>query len=213
MGVQCYWLEPIRQARLSLRCYSSANGCPLVPGEYSYHNAHTPLFDVAERFEFSETYGHKLYSHDGPQERADVSSEYQWPAHCGCGYEFTEKDSRQIFSETLYKRTDTGEVLTQREFGPGAMWNQEWLNENSHMRGDDGLSISVICPNGREWFIDGGCSNCTKPEDTIHRCWCRHGIPPILTIDKNCNSCDAGAGSIQAGDWHGFLRDGFLVEA
>lgn len=208
MGVQCYWLEPIRQARLSLRCYSSANGCPLVPGEYNYHNAHTSLFDVVETFEFNEAAGRKLYEYEGPHERADVSPKYQWPTHCGCGYEFIETDSRQVFSETLYKRSDTGAILTQREFGPGAMWNAEYLNDNEWLRGPDGMSLSVICPNGREWLVDGPCSNCTKPEDKIHKCWCRSGAVPNITVDKNCNSCDAGAGSIQAGDYHGFLVNG-----
>ena len=93
------------------------------------------------------------------------------------------------------------------------MWDAEYLSDNPSMVGPDGKSIQVICPNGVPWAIDGPCNNCTKPEDAIHKCWCRHGTPPMLTVDKDCNTCSAGAGSIQAGDWHGFLRQGVLVEA
>ena len=215
MGVQCYWLEPIRKARLSLRRYSLGGDtvCPLNPGAPSYHNAQNPLFDVVETFEFSETYNHKLYTHEGPQERSDVPAEYQWPTHCPCGYEFLESDSWQVFSESLFRRADTGEILTQREFGPGAMYNAEWLADNQFMRGADGLALTVICPNGREWLIDGPCNNCTEP-GTDHKCWCRSGTPPNITVSKDgCRTCSAGGGSIQAGDWHGWLRNGEFVQA
>jgi hypothetical protein len=46
------------------------------------------------------------------------------------------------------------------------------------------------------------------PDDGEHRCWVRHGEPPRITVDKNGPTCQAGAGSILAGDYHGFLRDG-----
>lgn len=46
------------------------------------------------------------------------------------------------------------------------------------------------------------------PDDAEHRCWIRHGEPPLITVDKNGLTCAAGAGSIQCRDYHGFLRDG-----
>jgi hypothetical protein len=71
----------------------------------------------------------------------------------------------------------------------------------------------VRLPNGRDWAIDGRATNCTRPDDHEHQCWVKHGEPPNITVDKDGNTCGAGAGSIQIGDWHGFLRDGMLVES
>lgn len=214
MSVKCFFLEPIRQARLSLRrynfSYSDDEKCPL---KGYYHNAHVPLFDVPETYEFDEQANSRVYRHQGPQSREGVPSEYAWPTACECGYIFKESDEWQVFSDHLYRRTDTGEILTLDGAGPGAMWNSEYLNDNAMMTGPDGLSLTVKCPNGREWLIDGPCSNCGSPDDKVHKCWCRHGTPPQITVDKDCNTCSAGAGSIQAGDYHGFLRNGEFVDA
>lgn len=75
---------------------------------------------------------------------------------------------------------------------------------------EDGPVLSVMTPGG-VWRIDSRASNCTMPYDYEHRCWVRHGTPPLVTVDKDGNTCAAGAGSIQCGDYHGFLRDGKLV--
>ena len=79
------------------------------------------------------------------------------------------------------------------------------------MQGPDGKSLVVICPNGEQWMIDGHASNCTQRDDTgpygvAHRCWTRIGTPPLIQVGKSFGkTCSAGAGSIQAGNYHGFL--------
>jgi hypothetical protein len=181
--------------------------CPLVPGEFSYHNASTPLFDVVETLQSHPESGGRFYQHSGPQTRSEVPEEHKWPVTCACGYAFQETDHWQVFADHLYRRSDTGEIVTLTEAPPGAMWNAEHLNNWPAMTGPDGLSLTVKCPNGLEWLIDGPCNNCTAP-GTDHKCWCRTGEVPIITVDKNCNTCSAGAGSIQAGDYHGFLKAG-----
>lgn len=117
-----------------------------------------------------------------------------------------------------YKRLDTGETAYKYpwEFGPGAMWFADisymdgsdylWNNEDAHGR------LHVVCPNGRHWDIDSRCSNCTLPNDHVHRCWVCHGEPPNITVDKQGVTCAAGAGSILAGDYHGFLRNGEFTQ-
>jgi hypothetical protein len=65
---------------------------------------------------------------------------------------------------------------------------------------------------GGEWIIDSRASNCTMPEDTEHRCWVRHGEAPDFHVDKNGKTCNAGAGSIKCGSYHGFLQNGFLTD-
>jgi hypothetical protein len=97
----------------------------------------------------------------------------------------------------LYRRADTGEVLTFADAPAGAMVGFEW-----------GLTVKL--PNGRSWNIDSEATNCTRKGVKSHRCWIRHGTPPDITVDKNGDTCAAGAGSIQAGDYHGFLRNGHL---
>jgi hypothetical protein len=74
-----------------------------------------------------------------------------------------------------------------------------------------GPQLTVVCPNGGTWDIDSRASNCTMPYDYAHRCWIRHGEPPALTVDKAGVTCQAGAGSIQCGDYHGFLQNGVLT--
>jgi hypothetical protein len=120
-----------------------------------------------------------------------------------------------------FHRTDTGEIFDRLgNCPPGAMWNAHWMLEGITKPGGfvlggmppDGRWLVVRLPNGHDWMIDSRCSNCTLPDDNAHRCWVRHGEPPNLTVDKNGVMCSAGAGSIQGGDWHGFLRNGELVQ-
>lgn len=79
-----------------------------------------------------------------------------------------------------------------------------------HWDNCDGKHLHIVCPDGRWWNVDGRAGNCTKPEDRNHRCWVRHGDPAegTLTIDKNGPTCEAGAGSIDTGTYHGHVRDG-----
>lgn len=77
----------------------------------------------------------------------------------------------------------------------------------------NGPHLIAVLPNGRHWDIDSRASNCTKREDATHRCWVREGDPPNITVSKNGRTCEAGAGSVLAGDWHGFLRFGYFEKA
>lgn len=132
---------------------------------------------------------------------------------------------------TLYRRSDTGEVAPFLNNAPhpipvGAVWECTWLNEHGmipsvfrpcegesrrYQPGEDGKIFGVRTPGGT-WVIDSRCSNCTLPMDNVHKCWVRHGAAPDFNVDKNGVTCNAGAGSIRCGNWHGYLRNGFLVE-
>jgi hypothetical protein len=132
---------------------------------------------------------------------------------------------------TLYRRSDTGEVAPFLNNPPhpipvGAMWWCTWLTRLGYKRSEEypdeaakpsryfpdakGRILAVMTPGGT-WIIDSRASNCTKPTDNKHRCWVRHGEPPNVTVDKNGETCEAGAGSIIAGSYHGFLRSGELT--
>jgi hypothetical protein len=98
---------------------------------------------------------------------------------------------------------------------PGAM------RFGKHDKGDcpmgwtncDGNHLLVTLPDRSIWDVDSRANNCSRPNDTEHRCWVRDGKIPKITAGKDGNTCSAGAGSIQSGSWHGFLRNGYLVVA
>lgn len=137
------------------------------------------------------------------------------PETCDCGYRFTDAERREGGgTERECRRLDTGEILPRNTRWPvGAMWFAEWLEEYPQFwKGPDGRILVVMTPGG-EWNIDSRAPNCTMKDDDKHRCWVRHGKPPEITVDKNGLTCRAGAGSIQCGDYHGFLRGGYLERA
>lgn len=116
--------------------------------------------------------------------------------------------------EFIYENISTGEKRASVDLPPGACY----ATEGDMPTGSDGLAIVCVTPalrNGKvgtfHWWIDYTASNCTKRDDDVHRCWVRHGtVGDKLHVDKNGNTCAAGAGSIQAPGWHGYLHHGVL---
>jgi hypothetical protein len=205
MGVKCFFIEPAGKLRRKLRRYvgDSHGQCPAMPGPDGYHDARAP-FDVIDDPDPLGVYG------DGDAD-AVAADDARWPARCACGYEFKEDDARQVFVERVYRRADTGEETDLRDAPPGAMWDAWWMANFAGWCGPDGRSLMVKLPNGNDWHIDGPCNNCTDPEGSLtgaHKCWVRHGEPPVITVDKNGVTCGAGGGSILSGSYHGFLVNG-----
>jgi hypothetical protein len=97
---------------------------------------------------------------------------------------------------------------------PGAMWYAPDGSYKSRL-GPDGRFLMVRLPNGDIWRVDSRASNCTRPDDDVHRCWVRHGEAPNITVDKNGDTCGCGH-SIGSGwkdgayTYHGFLTNGVL---
>lgn len=209
-AVPCFWLEPTGQFVRFLRVFSSDYNCA-TPGAYC--DARHRVGPVPAPDAVSQVYE----THPG-----DLAGPQPWPTACArCGRAFHVKRSqRQVFHEREYRVAAAmpGAALAVGATcwtgqGPaiaGALWDAPWMGDR--FQGPDGRHLMAMLPNGREWLIDGQANNCTKPEDRAHRCWIRHGEPPNITVDKRGNTCSAGAGSIQAGDYHGFLRAGQLVD-
>ena len=140
-----------------------------------------------------------------------------------------------------WRRLDTGETFfgDSYDLPAGAMrWVECWDihrdksgNEIARYKGigewdnDDGRHLIVQlpgCPTDNpdhymthRWDIDSRCSNCGSPDDRLHRCWIRTGVPPNITVGKGGNTCNAGAGSIRlswgkAGEYHAMLENGVL---
>jgi hypothetical protein len=214
MPTKCYLLEPTERQRQKLRRYTRSTGwdaeakrsiypnpCPISG---SGHDAETPIEDGAvKRSEHGAVMADR-WPHDDPR----------YPTHCACGYAFTDADEYQLFVELIFTRADTGEEMTIREAPPGAMWWCDWMGTAWHPQ--LGRMFCVKLPDGTNWMPDTQANNCTMPEDhdqAHHHCWVVTGELPHLTISKDGPTCGAGAGSIQSTNYHGFLRDGYLVEA
>ncbi|NUP34686.1 MAG: hypothetical protein HOU01_23685 [Streptomycetaceae bacterium] len=200
-ATQTIWLEATDRVSLGLRRYRS--GADGFDCEHGYHSALVITGEAsARRDDDGYPQAPEKVDHDDPR----------WPTHCekGCGYAFAQADHWQEWSEALYARSDTEELTSLRDAPPGSMWDANWLPAD--FKGPDGVGLMVRCPNGHDWAVDREASNCTRKGEP-HACWVRHGDPREcrLTVDKNGDTCAAGAGSILAGDYHGFLQNGVLT--
>lgn len=196
--IKVFFCVPTDREIRSLRRFVTGSKCT---GPDGYHHAKVPIGDGPVRDNMDLPVG-------------IVRTDERWPAQCSCGYAFKADDDWQVFGETIMRRIDTGEEFSCRAMPPGAVWNEEHLNRYPHKCGPDGRSLYVMLPDKRTWFIDGRARNCTLPDDKVHRCWVRHGRPEdgTLHVDKNGVTCDAGAGSIDTGTFHGFLHNGFITD-
>ena len=99
---------------------------------------------------------------------------------------------------------------------PGDMYYVDWsLAKRCHSGWSNcnHKHLVVVLPNMDSVDLHGRANNCTMPDDRTHRCWIIHGTPPNITVDKDGHTCQAGAGSIVVGDWHGFIRNGEFIQA
>lgn len=130
---------------------------------------------------------------------------------CGAPYAAELEESRSAGAHPLY---DTESGMAES----GCMyWRTTQLHEDgvcvfNRWTNCDGRHLMVVLPNGHHWDVDSRANNCDKQEDTTHRCWVRSGNPETepVTAGKDGPTCTAGAGSIQSGDYHGFLVNGVL---
>lgn len=134
----------------------------------------------------------------------------------------SEATSDDAFGKDLVCQ-DCGQTFTPTSFGAqwdtasgelevGCLYYNTWYPKTTYWDNQEGPHLMCVLPNGDHWVIDSRASNCTMPDDRTHRCWVRHGDPEtgVVHVDKNGHTCSAGAGSIQSGNWHGFLHNGEL---
>lgn len=202
-----------------LRSYASSDDYKTRPcPTHGYHDAMTEL-----------SRSHVTYDDElgGRDESHPIES---YPTLCDCGYVFGKDTRRHILRRRLLI-TAQGEEVPWENLQPGDLF---YLNID---RGDehychgrwtncDGNHLHCVLPGGHHWDIDSRASNCTMKEDTVHRCWVRHGDPSrmlpvgpngimrngVIHVDKNGLTCRAGAGSIVVPAFHGFLHHGMLKD-
>lgn len=127
------------------------------------------------------------------------------------GHEHICDSCGTVFEPNVWARrydTPSGELEV------GNLYWDTWTPRTWYWKNQEGPYLCVVLPNKHHWNIDSRASNCTMPNDQTHRCWVRHGDPETgdVNVDKRGRTCKAGAGSIKMGDFHGFLRNGYLIK-
>jgi len=184
--ITCFWLEPVDQARRSLRRYrghdAGGAACPFSP---SYHNASVIVSD-------SEPWGESPWVGMGDRPTEEERSDPRGPARCACGYEFQPDDEWQVNHDRLYRRSDTGDLVTTRDAPAGAMWDATWWPTD---RGPDDRCLVVKTPGG-DWMPD-----CPSKDGAP---WTRTGEVPKVTARPSILFPSNG--------YHAFLTNGVLKD-
>lgn len=235
MPHKTYWLEETDRVKVWLRRYRSA--CVAAEGKQTCEaklvlHEDAPASDWGEYAPWKhggETGG--LCWHTFSEAIPDDSQLWQELRCSRCGVLFTDSDgNKQVWAEHLNAGHPSGKLWVIRDAPPGAMWNIGWMRDTEWAKGPDGICLAVRLPNGWDWWVDQQVSNCTRDQwkkwkdaegrevrqwaGRTHYCWVRHGDPRSgnLHVDKQGNTCAAGAGSILVPGYHGFLHNGYLTD-
>jgi len=195
MKYPCFMIEPTRRVRRWLRRTSSALELNVRLCEpEGYHQACVLIED-----------GPAILSAEGglsTEPMRWVDEDPRWPMKCdNCDYRFIGCKGGQLFYLQVYLAPDGSEVTTHPsppagllKAPVGAMWYDDWFPLKRPT--PDGRVLSVMTPAG-PWRIDGSSSNGTYP-------WSRTGTPPNVTVSPSIHF---------VGSYHGWLRDGHLIDA
>lgn len=174
-----------RHSRM-LRRYSASGGLHNCPAG-GYHNV---SIDIGEVTDPADAAGDN-WPHDDPR----------WPTICdGCGaYEFTADDNWQRADRRIFAFPGGAEFSFWGSFGrtapPGTMIRAPWYDDYAKRPGESWL---VALPDGGEWM--------TTSEATGGGFWEVTGTPPLITVSPSIwHNAPTG--------WHGWIRDGELVQA
>lgn len=237
MGTKIRFIRQYGQ-RVWLRIYWEEGECKLGSG---YHNAMRHLFDT-DVVDPPDRPGGKVSDYPTewwPTHCEDCGTPVPPMPElvmcaCGCGEQVEPpglpklSPKRQVFAKTLYATPDASWIGMPRV---GDCYYADWYG-CAERKGDcvhgwtncNGCHVIIHVPNpggftkpgyeeGHWWDVNGRASNCTLPDDTLHRCWVVHGAPEQenLHVDKAGLTCDAGAGSLDTGRWHGHCLGGELT--
>lgn len=220
--IPVFWMEPsgFVQVRLRTFRFSSDARCAARP-EWGC-DAEVLILSEAPESEWREEYALEEDSRRHSRTLAEriADEDPRWPSRCDrCGADFPPDATRQVWADRLYTGAPDGALHSERSLPVGALRHLEWMEGVPEFCGPDGIALQCITPGG-EWIVDSEASNCTRKGDPSHKCWIRHGDPRDpqglktgvkLHVDKNGDTCAAGAGSIACGSYHGFLHNGRLT--
>jgi hypothetical protein len=230
-NVAVFFTKPSGLERVSLRRYVSGRDDKCShPDNWGYHNAEFSLGELPARWGklCDSGRGHK----GGRWDASEFADHPGWPTRCACGYEFTDRDPRQVSTDNVMVREDgLPGKFSKRNAVVGMMWDCYWWGDRYESVdggpgwiniGPDGLALVVAVPvlgtdgkwRARDFMPESRAKNCTRKDDGEHHCWVRHGDARRnqCHLDKNGNTCRGGAGSIVSNGWHGFIHHGFITD-
>lgn len=183
--IACFFLRPAAFAQETLRRFvfsKSSSDCP----KHGYHTGSVDIGVVP--FPLSDLEGM-------PGQGID-HGDLRWPTTCACGYQFKPEDEWQHNLTRLYWRSDHLTLRTTLQGAPpGAMYYADWYD----WKGPDGHCLVVVTPAG-PWIIDGPSMN---NDGSKGNPWTRTGEIPKVTASPSIHF---------PGKYHGFLRNGALVD-
>jgi len=195
----CYWLDHTSTVRHSLLVVAMLTDCPAHPGR--------PCRAKKDIGTYATTVDADGFP-DWVESAQPESHSLEWPKECDrCHSKFTGEAMQSTMQELVYRTAD-GKDMTLSEAPVGAMWNERAGKKTVT---EDGLCIVVKTPGGN-WCIDGPSweNGVMKAEHA----WTRTGRPPNITANPSIHILTSGLdGSDRRTVYHGWLRDGVLIDA
>lgn len=190
--VALFLMEATEETFRDLRRYrmgaSPSNECP---GRMGYHDAAVRYDRVPVVYADPDR---KTIRGDVPVNEIPARDDPRWPTKCdGCEYLFAPEDEWQVFIESIYRRSDTGEEFTLRSAPAGAVWDCPWYES----KGPDGKCICIMTPGGA-WMPDLPSTSGTP--------WQRTGVLPKITCNPSILMPHGKP------EYHAWLRDGVLID-
>jgi hypothetical protein len=186
-------MEPTDEVEVHLRRYAGGYGsnCCSASG-YGYHNA-SVVMERGSRFSYPTVHG-DVWPH----------TDAHWPQQCACGYVFKPEDPWQFNPEALYRRVDTGQLVTLDAAPAGAMFHCDWhVGRKFYHAGPDGVMLTVKLPDRSWWCVDGP----SYPDGVAKEgSWQRSGAIPNITATPSILI----GGNGHPTSYHGFLTNGVL---
>jgi len=196
---QCRWLEPLHEGLHGLRRLAWTSTAGPCAGDATSHDSGIVWRPRRVRLKVDG----ERHVYDTEAWPRTARSSRAWPRTCqACPYRFGPDDVWQDFVAPIWRRTDDGaEFLDSRRTDPGwplppmpigSMYDTWWMHGLSDYVGADGLALTVVCPGGLPWNIDG-------PSSGKGAHWTRTGTPPLITAQPSISIGGASE------DYHGWL--------
>lgn len=225
--VECFWVDRTDRAQRWLRRWVSATAAVVEPATIAALGIAVPACSNGQMYHSASVYAGDsdllLSEHDGRMaiaslDPAEYTDDPRWPTSCEiCSWAFPaivrwDGISRfdgtvnlQVMQEPIYGAADGRGEYAERSLPPGAMFDADW--HHGHWMGSDGISLTVVCPHTGDarngfWIVDGPAGNAPG----VIPAWTRTGDPRMP-------GSVSAMPSIQTGTYHGWLREGKLVDA
>lgn len=202
-----FWVDDTGADVIALRRYVDSDTASCT-GSSTYHNARVFIGQGESR--------------STPIDAAEYAGDERWPTHCSCGYEFTDADHWQVWTESIFVRRSTGEHWKMSDLPVGATFDAHWLPENWR-NPVDGMGVSVVLPHlckadlsnplwrrdarACVWNVDGPASPKDESGKLVPHAWTRSGDPRAEPSTLHVSpSIDAGGCC-----YHGHVQNGVLT--